>query len=148
MILSIDPGAVSGGFAVFDEQRLVTAGHLPVVDGMISPQLFAGIFSQFPAIDEVVIERVGAMPGQGVSSTFKFGRGVGILEGVAAALGKRITYVAPTVWKRDVGVSADKEASRRKAMDLWPEFASLIFAKKKDHGPAEAALIGLWRVRQ
>jgi len=146
MILAIDPGAASGGFAIYDQQRLVTAGHLPTVDGMVSPQLFANIFAQFPGIDEVVVEKVGAMPGQGVSSTFKFGRGVGILEGVAAALGKRLTYVAPTVWKRALNVPADKEACRQRAIELWPEFANLIFRRKMDHGPAEAALIGMWRV--
>ena len=47
-----------------------------------------------------VIERASARPGQGISSTFKFGAAYGALRAVAAALGVPTRIVAPTTWKR------------------------------------------------
>ena len=90
-----------------------------------------------------MVEAVAAMPGQGVSSTFRFGQAVGAVAGVTAALGLPIQWVAPGVWKRSLRLSADKEQSRQRALELWPGFASR-FARKADHNRAEAALIGLY----
>ena len=80
------------------------------------------------------------MPKQGVSSTFKFGKAYGVVIGVVAALKIPVHFVAPSVWKRHFGLSADKEEARARALQYWPERAEL-FARKKDHGRAEAALL-------
>ena len=63
----------------------------------------------------VVVENVHAMPMQGLSSTFKFGMGVGIIHGVAGALRLPLTLVTPTQWKATTGSGRDKEHSRH-----WP----------------------------
>jgi hypothetical protein len=94
-----------------------------------------------------VVERVGPMPKQGVSSTFKFGRGLGLVEGVLGGALVPISYVSPAVWNRHFGLAADKEQARQKAIKIWPASAADLFSRKKDHGRAEAALIALWAQR-
>jgi crossover junction endodeoxyribonuclease RuvC len=148
--LGLDPG-LNGGFAIVDDGRLVACGELPTAgDGtkrMISGPLFASIFKVHPHVDQCVIERVGARPGEGVVSSFRFGRSLGIVEGVIAGRGIPILWVAPGVWKRSYGLGQDKDASRQRAIERWPHTASLYFGRKKDHGRAEAALIALWGAR-
>jgi len=51
----------------------------------------------------IVMEKVHAMPGQGVTSMFNFGRGVGIWEGIFAALGWEPELVTPQTWKKEYG---------------------------------------------
>jgi crossover junction endodeoxyribonuclease RuvC len=146
----IDPG-ITGAIAVVDEfGRLVATADIPTAgDGkrrMVSGALLAEALRVWRP-DEVVIERVGAMPGQGVSSTFRFGRALGIIEGVAGALGLPVSYVSATVWKKHLRLPSDKEAARQKAVEIWPSHAAIHFARRRDHGRAEAALIGLWYAR-
>lgn len=97
--------------------------------------------------DLLVIERQGAMPGQGVSSTFSIGYQYGALIGIASALGIPFEIVEPRKWKSGLGlIGLDKNASRDRATELLPEGAAL-FSRVKDHGNAEASLIALWKVR-
>jgi crossover junction endodeoxyribonuclease RuvC len=88
----------------------------------------------------VVVEQVHAMPRQGVSSTFSFGKACGMIEGVVAARGLPIAWVTPQRWKKAMGVTADKNSSRQLAINLWPNEAEL-FKRVKDADRAEAALI-------
>lgn len=90
--------------------------------------------------DHIFIEAVGAMPGQGVSSMFAFGKGFGILLGVVGALGLPMTQVAPVRWKRAMQVPKGDDAGRARASDLMPGAAHL-WRLKKHHGRADAALI-------
>jgi len=113
---------------------------------MISGPLLADIVLATSRL-VALVERVGPMPKQGLSSTFKFGRGVGLIEGVIGGALVPSGYVVPTVWKRHFGLVADKEAARQKAIELWPASAAELFGRKKDHGRAEAALIALWSQR-
>ena len=154
MILAIDPGA-SGALAFFS----VATGTLDVVDmpvmeitrngktkREISPTLLANeIRQRRPSV--AVLERVGAMPGQGVSSMFQFGRGVGMVEGVIGALGLPLTYVTPRAWQKAVGLRGGKDGSRLRAVELFPAYASL-FARKKDDGRADASLMAFWRAME
>ena len=88
-----------------------------------------------------VIEDVWARPGEGVVSSFRFGRGRGIFEGVLVALRIPQVYVAPVKWKRAMGlIGQDKDASRELAMKIAPEYQS-HFKRKKDDGVAEALLL-------
>lgn len=91
--------------------------------------------------DMVLIERVGAMPGQGVTSMFAFGRSFGVVEGVVASLGVPYEYVLPDRWKRRAGLSGkEKDEARAKALQMFPEMASLL-KRKSDIGRADALLI-------
>src|SRR5262249_22780180 len=93
--------------------------------------------------DHAVIERAQAMPKQGASSGFKYGRAVGAIEAVIALCGIPLTIIEPTAWKKHYGLrGGDKEASRQRALQLFPTAHAMI-ARKKDHGRAEAALIAM-----
>jgi len=151
MILGIDPGA-SGALAFFN----LEAGTLEIVDmptvqvkrgaklkNEISPQMLAAIVGARKPI-VAIIEKVGAMPGQGSSSMFQFGRGVGMVEGVLAALHVPTDYVTPQQWQKAVGARDGKDGNRQRAAELFPAYAHL-FARKKDDGRADAALMAWWR---
>ena len=146
-ILGIDPGA-SGAMALLDGDVLVRVADMPTImvkgrSRILAPGVVDLIVETKP--DKIVLEDVNAMPGQGVSSMFSFGRGLGVLEGVIAALGYPLIMVRPAKWKRDAGVPADKDAARLMATRLWPDH-SAMFARKKDDGRAEAALLARWMV--
>jgi crossover junction endodeoxyribonuclease RuvC len=88
-----------------------------------------------------VIERAQAMPKQGASSGFKYGRATGAL--VLACCKIPMTIIEPTAWKKFHQLrGSDKEASRQRALMLFPA-AQALFARRKDHGRAEAALIAI-----
>jgi crossover junction endodeoxyribonuclease RuvC len=145
MILGIDPG-ISGALAwVSDDGFLLSAMDMPTleVNGKmkVNPHILASDLS-FRKPKIAVIEDVGAMPGQGVSSMFNFGYSAGILAGVCAGLGIPTVFYRPAVWKRQAGVPADKGAARQMAQRLWP--GSRAFDRVKDHGRAEAALLARW----
>lgn len=144
IILGIDPG-VSGALAFYRSETGTLHVHdTPTVDKELDADTFAAIISDHRP-DHAVIERVGAMPKQGVSSTFKFGASYGMARGIVAALGVPHTLVAPTVWKRHFALDSDGEKSRALALRTWPGCGS--FARKKDHNRAEAALLALWFAR-
>lgn len=67
-----------------------------------------------------VVEHVGAMPGQGVSSCFSFGRNFGFILGLLTAF--RIPYelVRPQKWKREFSCTSDKNTSIEVAQRLYP----------------------------
>lgn len=139
-ILGVDPGA-SGAlcFLFLEPMELISVYDTPVVDGQLDAAGFAAqIETLAPSV--CIIERVGAMPKQGVSSTFKFGVAFGMAQGVVAAMKIPMHFVTPGKWKKHFGLSADKEEARGRALQYWPSRADL-FKRKKDHGRAEAALL-------
>jgi crossover junction endodeoxyribonuclease RuvC len=98
--------------------------------------------------DLVILESQWPRPGEGVSSSFKAGMGYGGLLAVLATLGCAHEIVHSATWKAGMGLrGSKKEASRLLAIELMAEGRNL-FARKMDHGRAEAALIALWRTRQ
>lgn len=88
------------------------------------------------------IEKVGAAPGQGVTSMFNFGKGYGMWLGILAALKIPYTLVTPQAWKKAMmaGMAKEKAASIVRATQLFPEMADRLTLKKHD-GRAEALLI-------
>ena len=145
--LGIDPGATSGAIAAFVDGQLLDVIDMPCADGTIAAVLLAGELrtlaaAGFDSRPTVIGEKVHAMPKQGVSSTFKFGRSLGVIEGVIAANGWPITWITPQAWKKAHGlIGKDKDAARMLALETWPEHAD-TFRRKKDIGRADAALIG------
>jgi hypothetical protein len=93
------------------------------------------------------LEAVLAMPGEGVTSSFRFGEGYGALQACVIAAGHKIYRVRPSEWKRALRVPKGKGAALLMAQETWPDQASL-FSRKKDDGRAEAALLALWILRQ
>ena len=89
----------------------------------------------------VVIEQVSAMPGQGVTSMFNFGQSFGILKGICSAMQLPMYFVRPAKWKKYFGlINSEKDASRTKAIEMFPYFSSQL-SKKKDSNKADAILI-------
>lgn len=145
--IGVDPG-LSGAIALLNEHgHLIDVYDMPVAGGAVSAQLLADAenWAESSTYGTVVIEDVHAMPKQGVTSSFGFGRSKGVVEGVFAAARRPIVYVAPSAWKRDLRLSKDKGASRQRALELWPSHAAK-FARVKDDGRAEAALIAHWHL--
>jgi crossover junction endodeoxyribonuclease RuvC len=91
-------------------------------------------------IDHVVIERVAARPGQGVSSMFRFGYSAGAVAGMVAGLQLSHSFVLPIAWQRSVGCGPSPDAARQRAAQLYPQIAPQL-CRKKDAGRADAILI-------
>lgn len=151
IVLGIDPGA-SGALAFFD----TIAGTLDIVDmpvvtverngktkREISAPMLAGIVRP-RKVDCAALERVFSRPGQGVSSVFAFGVASGIVTGVLAGLEIPVDLVTPQAWQKATGTRNGKDGARQRAADLFPAYAA-TFARKKDDGRADAALIAYWR---
>jgi crossover junction endodeoxyribonuclease RuvC len=139
-ILGIDPG-ISGAIAFYfpDHPERISVEDMPIVAGEVDAVTLAKRISAM-APDVAILERVNAMPGQGVSSTFKFGRSYGVVIGVIGAATIPLHLVTPAKWKGHLRLSSDKEMARALALRLFPA-CSDHFKRKKDHGRAEAALI-------
>ena len=89
----------------------------------------------------VVIENVSAMPGQGVTSMFNFGQSFGILKGICSAMQLPMYFVRPAKWKKYFNlINSEKDASRTKAIEIFPYFSTNL-SKKKDSNKADAILI-------
>lgn len=149
-ILGVDPGA-SGALVILDtEQNTLTVFDMPTVEikrgtrnvRQVSAQMLVDIVSPHSP-DHAFVEKVGAMPGQGVSSMFAFGRAAGVVEGVLAALRVPTTYVTPQEWQKAMRVIGGKDGSRNRASQLWPGQAT-HFARVKDDGRSDAALIAAY----
>ena len=147
MIISIDPG-LEGGAAVLDERGgLVAVFDLPVIgenaQRRIDAATLADLLRQHTPYAFAIVEQASSRPGQGVSSTFRYGQGYGTILGVIGALAIPVRHVTPAKWKRALGLDNEGETSRARAIETWPDRADL-FARKKDHHRAEAALLGLY----
>lgn len=157
IVAGVDPG-LTGAIAILDttSDELVICDmptiELPKSKGrarQVSPQLLADVIAG-RGITHAVVEKVNAMPGQGVTGMFSLGRSLGVVEGVLAAYEVPTTLVSPQTWQKSYGLKGkkvDADAARHKAMQLFPGQASL-FSRKKDDGRADAALIVRWYVTQ
>ena len=90
---------------------------------------------------KVIIEQVAAMPGQGVTSMFNFGQSFGVLKGICAAMQIPMYFVRPAKWKKYFNlINSEKDASRTKAIEIFPHFSAQL-SRKKDSNKADANLI-------
>ena len=153
-ILGVDPG-VSGGLAVVEitdgaAPVLVECVDIPVVGTNAKERVDVATIRNFIEQHKPIralIERAQAMPKQGASSGFKYGRAVGAIEATIALCSVPVEIVEPTAWKRFWKLPGkDKESGRQKALQLFPT-AHAALARKKDHGRAEASLIALYGAR-
>lgn len=143
VIVGVDPG-ISGAVAALDAAtgQLLWVEDMPVLDKWVNAAALADLL-RGELIRAAAVESVHAMPRQGVTSSFNFGRGYGQVLGVLATLNAPTMHPTPQLWKKALGVTADKSSSRRRATDLWPTHAGL-FARVKDDGRAESVLIARW----
>jgi hypothetical protein len=147
LILGVDPG-LKGALAFLDpESGMLEVFDMPKFRGTRGGKdeldrfgLAAIVRERAGYVRKAVVELVGAMPKQGVASTFVFGKGTGVVLGVLAACGIRTEEPHPGVWKRAMGVTADKETSRKRAIGLWPHCPHLFGRADR----AEAALLAYY----
>ena len=157
MIIGIDPG-ITGAISFFDDDGEFLGGKdmptkpLGKKRQVDASELYEVIMQCWlgetgPGPNPVAyLEKVHAMPGQGVTSMFNFGMGYGAIQGVLAAAGIQVKLVTPQAWKKHHGlIRKDKDSARLLAQQLYPQ-ASL--ARKKDIGRADAMLIGDYGVQQ
>lgn len=165
IIIGIDPGA-TGGVACLSghntELRSWTPQWfpMPTVDKVLDPARLADqlrtVVEDRPMKCTAVVERGQAMPKQGVSSSFAFGRSCGIVEGVVAALGVPIVFVRPRVWQKVMHAGVEgvdrgpKEKSAIAARRLFPglDLRPSARATKQHEGVVDALLIAEWYRRQ
>ncbi len=147
MHLGVDPG-LHGAWALLDGKGgLVAADHFPLdAEGEIDAAALVATWRGL-APTRATVEAVGSMGAtkdgrkQGVQGIFNFGRRYGAVLAALDVLGIPRDGARPNVWKRAVGVSADKGTSLRLARLLWPAHAATTFDRLKDEARAEAALI-------
>lgn len=159
-VIAIDPG-LTGAIVLLDGADLLvqdmpteSRGKKSAVD---LKALWAAVENWAPCYrDRVgVIENVGSMPRQGIASACNFGKTIGACEMALVAAGCEMVRVTPRTWKFGVGLQHDpkadtkarKNASRARAIELFPDYAHL-FARVKDDGRAEAALMAWWFVHK
>jgi crossover junction endodeoxyribonuclease RuvC len=114
------------------------------VKNEVDPMGLIKILRSYAPADEyvmAVLERVNAMPGQGVSSVFSLGDSFGCARSAIAACRFEMTYIAPTQWKKHFKLTSDKEMSRALAIRMFPD-APLNLKKHSDR--AEALLMARW----
>ncbi|RPG98709.1 MAG: crossover junction endodeoxyribonuclease [Candidatus Pelagibacter sp. TMED106] len=151
LIIGIDPG-ISGSICFFEDGKIIDVIQMPSMpEGkknkrqVNGAQIFYEISSRIKDIDKenikVIIEQVAAMPGQGVTSMFNFGQSFGVLKGICSAMQLSMYFVRPAKWKKYFNlINSQKDASRTKAIEIFPYFSSQL-SKKKDSNKADAILI-------
>ena len=151
LIIGIDPG-ISGSICFFEDGVILDVIEMPTMtEGkknkkqVNGSQIFNEISDRIKLINKkdikVIIEQVSAMPGQGVTSMFNFGQSFGVIKGICSALSIPIHFVRPTKWKKHFNlIKTHKDASRTKAIEVYPEISGKL-SRKKDSNKADAILI-------
>jgi len=152
IIIGIDPG-ISGAISVIENKKILEVYDTPtMIEGkknkrQINAAQVTNIIKERLNNGKevmVVVEQVNAMPGQGVTSMFNFGQSFGAIKGICAALSLPIYFVRPTKWKKHFNlIKTNKDASRTKVIEAYPEISSKLH-RKKDSNRADAILIALY----
>ena len=151
LIIGIDPG-ISGSICFFEDGKILDVIEMPTMtEGKKNKKQVNGSQIYNEILDRtnkfgkkdirVIVEQVSAMPGQGVTSMFNFGQSFGILKGICSAMQLPIYFFRPAKWKKYFNlINSEKDASRTRAIEIFPYFSSQL-SKKKDANKADAILI-------
>ena len=151
LIIAIDPG-ISGSLCFFEEGKIIDIIEMPnmaagkknkrqVNGAQIYNEISLRIKNFQKENIKVVIEQVSAMPGQGVTSMFNFGQSFGVLKGICSAMQLPMYFVRPAKCKKYFNlINSKKDASRTKAIEIFP-YISAQLSKKKDSNKADAILL-------
>lgn len=149
LYMGIDPGQ-DGGIGIIDENK-----NIMFLMAYPNTVIFAALKEAYkkggtPLGITTCLEEVHAMPKQGVSSTFTFGRFFGQLEGILMCEGIPYQLKSPQAWKEEFGLNSDKKKSIEVCKNLFPS-ANLLATEKcqKEHdGMAEALLMAEYARRK
>ena len=145
IFVGIDPGK-SGALAVIFDTGAI---HIETFD----EKQYAETLQYIHRTGEYcacALERVSAMPGQGVTGMFNFGANYGFIQGLLVANEIPFELVMPRKWKGEFGVTGDKNKSIAVAQRLFPTTSLLRTSKckKPDDGIAEALLLAEYARRK
>ena len=141
LIIGIDPG-ISGSLCFFNDGKIIDLVEMPsMAEGkknkkqVNGAQIYNEISLRIKDMEKknikVIIEQVAAMPGQGVTSMFNFGQSFGVLKGICAAMQIPMYFVRPAKWKKYFNlINSEKDASRTKAIEIFPHFSAQLSRKK------------------
>ncbi len=161
IIIGIDPGLTGAVGAINTQGEFVATWDLPVMRDQSLAWIDATqLRAQFLKLRDIlspgatirfVVERVHAMPKQGVAGVFTFGMTFGSILATVQSFGYPLELVTPVKWKNALGlrgkagaVVAAKRAALDKARLLFPT-AELTLIKHEAR--AEALLIAHWALR-
>ena len=151
LIIGIDPG-ISGSICFFQDGKIIDVVEMPTMtEGkknkrqVNGSQIYNEILKRIKQFEKqeirAVIEQVSAMPGQGVTSMFNFGQSFGILKGICSAMQIPMYFVRPAKWKKYFNlINSEKDASRTRAIEIFPYFSAQL-SRKKDSNKADAILL-------
>ena len=139
LIFGIDPG-LNGAVAILEKNNIIDIFDMPTMaqGNKNKRQLNCALLSKEIS---VVVEKVNAMPGQGVTSMFNFGQSFGAIKGICAALELPIFFVTPSKWKKHFElINSSKDSCRTRVIEMYPSLSDRL-AKKKDVNKSDAILI-------
>ena len=151
LIIAIDPG-INGAICFFENGEVKDVLEMPTMaEGKKNKrqvnghQMYNELSYRIKKYNiqniNVVVEQVSAMPGQGVTSMFNFGQSFGVLKGICSAMQLPMYFVRPAKWKKYFNlINTKKDASRTKAIEIFP-YISAQLSKKKDSNKADAILL-------
>lgn len=142
--VGIDPGK-SGALAILHEDGQVETY-------IFDPAVYATVLVYISKNTDPIccLEKVGAMPGQGVVSMFNFGHNLGFIEGVLQATKLPYQLVPPQTWKKEFSLTSDKVKSIEVCQKLFPNVNLLATSRsrKPSDGIAEAVLMAEYARRR
>ena len=140
--IGIDPGK-SGALAVISDD-----GAVSVVP--FDTDTYVATLRYVPGQTRAVLEHVTAMPKQGVTSMFHFGENFGYIKGLLEANGIPYELVRPQKWKKEFGITGDKNSSIAVCKRLFPgvSLRRTERCRKDDDGMAEALLMAEYARRR
>ncbi len=142
LFLGIDPGK-KGALAVLDTETMrVSCTDMPGTTRELH-EFIAGL----PIIAGCVLEKLHAGPVMGRTTIATMFMDYGALKGALAWKDIPFDEVRPAKWKPAMNLSKDKNASREKASQMFPDDAGQ-FSRVKDDGRAEAALLAHYAAQQ
>lgn len=142
--IGIDPGC-TGAIVVMAGGEPVAWTLMPTIqigkNSQVNGAALAAFLRPYAIGTHGYIEKVGAMPDQGVTGVFNFGHATGTATGVMSGLEIPHTLITPQSWKKRAGlIGQDKDAARTRAIQLWPWWRELDL-KGKGQAFADAAFI-------
>lgn len=133
--IGIDPGQ-AGGIALIDDiEDYITITPMPATPQDILDWMRESLDEDVRPIAR--IEKVHAMPGNGVSSMFKFGMGYGGLIMMLTALKICFEEVTPQAWQKELGITPRKKKEpprvwknrlKEKAQQLFPQLPNITLS--------------------
>ena len=146
--IGVDPGA-KGGYALLGSDGSIT-GYPWDAEAFVKHMRTATMMRDMEGHSLIAcVEKVGAMPGQGVTSMFTFGTNYGYIQGVLSAFGIPFQLVSPHVWKKSYGLDSTKQKSIDVCKRLFPDLNLLATERSRvpSDGIAESALLALYAKR-